>query len=127
MKLSRVDEEILKVIVGFKVGIGCYEIARRLNKDPAFIHRRLAKIQLNGNYLVRINSKPALYKFDFRKEKELINKEAKCPKCYHTQTVHYQQLTVICSNPECFTRSGNKTRYYITKERISKYEKVILI
>ena len=124
MKLSKIDLRIVKKIMDCKSGVACYQIARELSIDVAYIHRRL-KIMLRHNILTSINSKPVFYKIDLRNQRELINMIVECPKCKTRHIMHIKQNTKVCDNPDCLTKKGVRTRFNVYDKRIISYNKII--
>lgn len=124
MKSTQFELEILELIKRHHAGIANYEIAKKLNKDPAQTHRKLQKMAKH-NIILKIPSKPVLYKIDFRKRSPVVFLNVQCPKCKSISTADYNQLTKVCENPECINGTGNRTRFFITNKTRVVGSKVI--
>lgn len=124
MRMTKTDLNILVELKKELAGLSCHSISRRTGRDPSQVHKRLKKLAVHG-ILLKIISKPCIYRINFGKKKEAGFITVACPKCSTEHFVHNEQLTVTCRNNDCTTSSGNKTRFYIFNRRIQDFKNVL--
>ena len=116
MKSTQFDKEILELLRKHNYGLALYQIAKKLNKDPGQMHRKLKKL-INHRLISKIKSYPCIYKLDFRNRNPTVFLKVKCPKCDTISLADYIQLTKVCPNSECFTNGRKiRTRFQITQK-----------
>lgn len=103
MKITKTDKLILERLRNMDTD-NCYNIARHLDKDVAHIYRRLDRMVLH-KVLIKLGGYPKFYEINKSKEKELLMKFIKCPKCNKIMCVDFYQMLKTC---DC----GKKFRIY---------------
>lgn len=116
MKSTNLDKAILNLLVENKEGLPLYVIARKVSRDASNINKKLKKLIMH-NLITKIRSSITIYKL-CESKRPTVYFEVKCPKCYTVSSADYNQLTKVCPNESCLTKTGKRTRYYIDIKRI---------
>ena len=117
MKLTKIDKNILELLIKKSEGYTQKDIVIKTGEYKTSIIRRLQQLEKHS-IVTRIRSSCSIYKFNFKSNQNFNFIEVECPKCKVTKLIHDFEQYVSCKNPECITKSGNKTRFWITKTRI---------
>lgn len=124
MLLSKIDKIILELLKENREGLSATPISKRLHRLPSQIQKRLKRMQIHG-IVERINSHPVIYKIKISQRHHMTFFVVRCPKCNQERRVHYTHTTAVCSNPNCRTPSGTRTRFWITDNRIIRAEHIL--
>jgi DNA-binding Lrp family transcriptional regulator len=115
MKSTQLDRDILNLLNKHKEGLPLHQIARMLDKDPGNLCRKLLKL-VKHHTVVKIKDRVSIYKLEL--ETPLRYFKVSCPKCHTVSIAESTQLTKVCPNPECKTKRGEQTRFWILQKRI---------
>jgi len=50
--------------------------------------------------------------------------DVECPKCHTIRKVDIKQTSILCSNEDCLTNTGKRTRFYVYQKRIINYNNI---
>lgn len=124
MRLSKTDKKILELLNKEKAGLTCPQMCNKLKIKQPQLFLRLRKMTVY-NILEKISSNPTIYRINLKEKHQMIFYHVECPKCKEIRRIHYKHSTATCRNPDCKTKKGAKTRFWIYDNRIIKTERII--
>lgn len=124
MKLSRIDQEILTALKN-KGECSVHDLVTETGLIYANLSRRLQVLKRHNIIRNQIIFNKRIYRINLRMKSNTVFLKVACPKCNAQKSVHDYSIYVSCSNPSCKTKGGNRTRFFISRNRILKYQDII--
>lgn len=125
MKLTQIDKKILQLLVKRGEGIPIKEIVSKTGLYFNTVYRRLQKLKRHNIVSNCRTFRCSIYKLDFKKKINFNFQIVECPKCKTTTEVHDYQWQTTCPHPECKTKSGKPSRFWIYPKRVKKIYSII--
>lgn len=123
MKLSKIDHLICEALLKEKQGLSLLKLSRRIGKDPSLVYKSLNRLLREG-VVVKVKTSCAIYQLSLKNKPEIAKVCVSCPKCKENYWIDANQNTKVCENPDCLTKSGKQTRFYIFDRRIIDWKRI---